>query len=299
MYSSGFQQSYLNNSLDPDKSIKTFGVSVGYGKRLNWPDDYFQLEGGLSYQLYSMKNWDYFLVRNGQSNNISASITLSRNSIDNPIYTRRGTQFSLSVQATPPYSAWNGVDYSNPDLDAGEKYKWVEYHKWKFKSKTFTSLVPTIQKTPVLMTRAEYGLVGYYNKHKKSPFETFYMGGDGMSGASSGYATEIVGLRGYENGSIGYYASAYTRLALELRYPLILEPSSTIYILSFVEGGNAWSDIKDFNPFDLKRSAGFGARIMLPMIGLIGIDWAYGFDKVNGSRQYGGSQFHFIIGQEF
>ena len=149
------------------------------------------------------------------------------------------------------------------------------------------------------MTRAEYGLVGYYNKHKKSPFETFYMGGDGMSGASSGYATEIVGLRGYENGSIGYYASAYTRLALELRYPLILEPSSTIYILSFVEAGNAWSDIKDFNPFDLKRSAGFGARIMLPMIGLIGIDWAYGFDKVNGSRQYGGSQFHFIIGQEF
>lgn len=298
-YSSGFSESYMNNSLDPDKSIKTFGISVGYGKRLNWPDDYFQLEGGLSYQLYSMKNWDYFLVRNGQSNNISASITLSRNSIDNPIYTRRGTQFSLSVQATPPYSAWNGVDYSNPDLTAGEKYKWVEYHKWKFKSKTYTSLVPSIQKTPVLMTRAEYGLVGYYNKYKKSPFETFYMGGDGMSGASSGYATEIIGLRGYENGSIGYYASAYTRLALELRYPLILEPSSTIYILTFVEAGNAWSDIKDFNPFDLKRSAGFGARIMLPMIGLIGIDWAYGFDPVNGSRQYGGSQFHFIIGQEF
>lgn len=303
-YNSGFSESYLNNSLDPDKSIKTFGVSVGYGKRLNWPDDYFQLEGGLSYQLYSMKNWDYFLVRNGQSHNISASVTLSRNSIDNPIYTRRGTQFSLSVQATPPYSAWNGVDYAAmgndvDGVDAGEKYRWVEYHKWKFKSKTFTSLVPSIQKTPVLMTRAEYGLVGYYNKHKKSPFETFYMGGDGMSGASSGYATEIVGLRGYENGSIGYYASAYTRLALELRYPLILEPSSTIYILSFVEAGNAWSDIKDFNPFDLKRSAGFGARIMLPMIGLIGIDWAYGFDKVNNSRQYGGSQFHFIIGQEF
>ncbi|PXV62819.1 outer membrane protein insertion porin family [Dysgonomonas alginatilytica] len=304
MYNQGASESMLNNSLDPDKSIKTFGVSVGYGKRLNWPDDYFQLEGGLSYQLYSMKNWDYFLVRNGQSHNISASVTLSRNSIDNPIYTRRGTQFSLSVQATPPYSLWNGVDYASmgsdvAGVDAGEKYRWVEYHKWKFKSKTFTSLMPSIQKTPVLMTRAEYGLVGYYNKHKKSPFETFYMGGDGMSGASSGYATEIVGLRGYENGSIGYYASAYTRLALELRYPLILEPSSTIYILSFVEAGNAWSDIKDLNPFDLKRSAGFGARIMLPMIGLIGIDWAYGFDKVNNQRQYGGSQFHFIIGQEF
>ena len=149
------------------------------------------------------------------------------------------------------------------------------------------------------MTRAEYGMVGYYNKHKKSPFETFYMGGDGMSGYSSGYATETIGLRGYDNGSIGYYSSAYNRLALELRYPLILEPSSTIYLLSFVEAGNAWYDIKDFNPFQLKRSAGFGARIMLPMIGLIGIDWAYGFDKVNGSRQYGKNQFHFVIGQEF
>jgi len=295
---------YYNNALDPDKSIKTLGLSVGYGKRLNWPDDYFQIEAGLSYQLYKMKNWDYFLIRNGTSNNISLSLTLSRNSIDNPIYTRRGSQFSLSVQATPPYSAFDGKDYAaistNEDgTESGEKYKWVEYHKWKFKSKTFISLAPSIQKTPVLMTRAEYGMVGYYNKHKKSPFETFYMGGDGMSGYSSGYATETIGLRGYENGSIGYYSSAYTRLALELRYPLILEPSSTIYILSFVEAGNAWYDIKDFNPFQLKRSAGVGARIMLPMIGLIGIDWAYGFDKVNGSRSYGGSQFHFVIGQEF
>ncbi|SHF52664.1 BamA/OMP85 family outer membrane protein [Dysgonomonas macrotermitis] len=303
-YNSGYDNSYYNNALDPDKSIKTLGLSVGYGKRLNWPDDYFQIEAGLSYQLYKMKNWEYFLVPNGSSNNISLSLTLSRNSMDQPVYTRRGSQFSLSVQATPPYSAWDGKDYAaialNEDgTESGEKYRWVEYHKWKFKSKTFVSLMPSIQKTPVLMTRAEYGFVGYYNKHKKSPFETFYMGGDGMSGYSSGYATETIGLRGYENGSIGYYSSAYTRLALELRYPLILEPSSTIYVLSFVEAGNAWDNIKDFNPFDLKRSAGFGARIMLPMIGLIGIDWAYGFDKVNGSRQYSGSQFHFIIGQEF
>lgn len=305
-YGNGYGNSdyYYNNALDEDKSIKTIGLSVGYGKRLNWPDDYFQIEAGLSYQLYKMKNWEYFLIPNGTSNNISLSLTLSRNSTDNPIYTRRGSQFSLSVQATPPYSLFDKKDYGAIALNAdgsesGEKYKWVEYHKWKFKSKTFISLVPNIQKTPVLMARAEYGLVGYYNKDKKSPFETFYMGGDGMSGYSSGYATETIGLRGYENGSIGYYSSAYTRLALELRYPLILEPSSTIYILSFVEGGNAWYDIKDFNPFQLKRSAGVGARIMLPMIGLIGIDWAYGFDKVNGSRQYGGSQFHFVIGQEF
>ncbi|BES62531.1 BamA/OMP85 family outer membrane protein [Dysgonomonas capnocytophagoides] len=301
---SSYDNSYYNNALDPDKSIKTLGLSVGYGKRLNWPDDYFQVEAGLSYQLYRMKNWEYFLIPNGSSNNISLSLTLSRNSMDQPIYTRRGSQFSLSVQATPPYSMWDGKDYKalgkNADgTESGEKYRWVEYHKWKFKSKTFVSLMPSVTKTPVLMTRAEYGFVGYYNKHKKSPFETFYMGGDGMSGYSSGYATETIGLRGYENGSIGYYSSAYSRLALELRYPLILEPSSTIYVLSFVEAGNAWDDLKDFNPFDLKRSAGIGARIMLPMIGLIGIDWAYGFDKVHNSRQYGGSQFHFIIGQEF
>lgn len=301
---SSYDNSYYNNALDPDKSIKTLGLSVGYGKRLNWPDDYFQVEAGLSYQLYRMKNWEYFLIPNGSSNNVSLSLTLSRNSMDQPIYTRRGSQFSLSVQATPPYSMWDGKDYKalgkNADgTESGEKYRWVEYHKWKFKSKTFVSLMPSVTKTPVLMTRAEYGFVGYYNKHKKSPFETFYMGGDGMSGYSSGYATETIGLRGYENGSIGYYSSAYSRLALELRYPLILEPSSTIYVLSFVEAGNAWDDLKDFNPFDLKRSAGIGARIMLPMIGLIGIDWAYGFDKVHNSRQYGGSQFHFIIGQEF
>lgn len=296
-YGSGYDNSSLNSALDPDQSIKTLGLSVGYGKRLNWPDDYFQFQAELSYQLYKMKNWDYFLIRNGTSNNISLSLTLSRNSTDQPIYTRRGSEISLSVQATPPYSKFDNKDYKTEDTQ--NKYKWVEYHKWKFKAKTYTSLIPSITKTPVLMTRVEYGLVGYYNKNKKSPFETFYMGGDGMSGYSSGYATETIGLRGYENGSIGLYSSAYTRLALELRYPLILEPSSTIYILSFVEAGNAWENIKDFNPFQLKRSAGFGARIMLPMIGLIGIDWAYGFDKVNGTRQYGGSQFHFVIGQEF
>ncbi|MEN9918789.1 MAG: hypothetical protein RL662_1225 [Bacteroidota bacterium] len=304
LYDPGYSDYNYNSALDDSKSIQTIGLSLGYGKRLNWPDDYFQLEAGLSYQLYKMKNWEYFLIPNGSSNNVSLSLTLSRNSTDQPIYTRRGSQFSLSVQATPPYSSFDGKDYAaigtNPDgTESAEKYKWVEYHKWKFKSKTFIALAPSIQKTPVLMTRAEYGLVGYYNKNKKSPFETFYMGGDGMSGYSSGYATETIGLRGYENGSIGYYSSAYTRLALELRYPLILEPSSTIYLLSFVEAGNAWKDIKDFNPFELKRSAGFGARIMLPMIGLIGIDWAYGFDKVNGNRSAGGSQFHFVIGQEF
>lgn len=290
-------------SADPNKSIQMMGLSVGYGKRLNWPDDYFFVQAELSYQLYKMKQWAYFIVKDGNCNSLSINLTLNRRSIDNPIYTRRGTDFSVGVEFTPPFSLWDGKDYANMQrtsdgFESGEKYKWIEYHKWKLKSKTFLPL-SSAKKTPVLMTRAEYGVVGYYNKNKKSPFGTFYVGGDGMSGYSSSYATETIGLRGYENGALGTQASAYTRLALELRYPLILEPTSTIYLLTFAEAGNAWYDLKKINPFDLKRSAGVGARIMLPMIGLMGIDWAYGFDPINGSRDSSGSQFHFVIGQEF
>ena len=308
-YGSGYGNNYGSGysdysfAADPNKSIQMIGASVGYGKRLSWPDDYFYVQAELSYQLYRMKDWAYFIVKDGVCNNLSVNLSLNRRSIDNPVYTRRGTDISLSLQITPPFSVFDGKDYANMKTDEygyepGDKFKWIEYHKWKFKAKTFTSLAETT-KTPVLMTRTEYGFVGYFNKNKKSPFETFYMGGDGMSGYSSTYATETIGLRGYENGSLGTQASAYSRLALELRYPLILEPSSTIYLLTFVEAGNAWSDIKKFNPFDLKRSAGVGARIMLPMIGLMGIDWAYGFDSVSSSGEKSGSQFHFIIGQEF
>jgi len=301
----GYGSGYGDYSVaaDPNKSITMIGASIGYGKRLTWPDDYFTFQAELSYQMYRMKDWAYFIVKDGICNNLSLNFTLSRRSIDNPIYTRRGTDISLSLQITPPFSLWDGKDYANMPLvdnyyESSEKFKWIEYHKWKFKARTYTSLAD-VTKTPVLMTRAEYGFVGYFDKNKRSPFETFYMGGDGMSGYSSTYATETIGLRGYENGSLGTQASAYSRLALELRYPLILEPSSTIYILGFVEAGNAWTQLSKFNPFDLKRSAGFGARIMLPMIGLMGIDWAYGFDPINGSRDRSGSQFHFIIGQEF
>ncbi len=293
-------------AYDPDKSIMMFGVAIGYGKRLTWPDDYFQFMATLNYQLYMMKDWDYFLVNNGNCNNINLELNLQRNSIDNPLYTRRGSQFSLSVAATPPWSLWDGKDYKNMSDYDEQKFKFIEYHKWKFKAKIFSPLAPlTVKRTPVLMTRVEYGFLGHYNKNKRSPFETFYMGGDGMSGYSSTYATETIGLRGYENGSIagnnGYssYGYAYSRLSMELRYPFLLEPSSTIYGLVFVEAGNAWRDMKDFNPFDLKRSAGAGVRIFLPMIGLMGIDWAYGFDRPDYSTQRGGSNFHFIIGTEF
>ncbi len=292
-------------AYDPEKSFKMLGVSVGYGKRLSWPDDYFQFSAELSYQRYMLNNWEYFIINNGDCNSISLGLTLSRNSIDNPLYTRRGSQFSLSVNLTPPFSLWEDKsDYEGKAYNDGSKYKWIEYHKWKFKGKIFVPLMSAeMQKrTPVLMSRVEYGFVGHYNSDKISPFETFYMGGDGMSGYSSTYATETIALRGYNNGSLTPYGQegyAYSRLGLELRYPFLLEPTSTIYGLAFAEAGNAWSDIKNFSPFDLKRSAGFGVRIFLPMIGMMGIDWAYGFDKVFGSRSYSGGQFHFILGQEF
>ena len=303
-YGGGYQD-MLEYSYDPDKVFEVIGASVGYSKRLSWPDDYFYLQGELGYQLYRMKNWRYFLIPNGVSNSVTLNFTLARNSIDNPLYTRMGSQFTFNVSLTPPFSLWDGVDYKNLPKDENgyensKKYQWLEYHKWKFKMRTYTPLSSmAIKRTPVLATRAEFGFLGYYNKDKKSVFETFDVGGDGMSGYSSQYATETVALRGYQNGTIGRGASAYTRLGLEFRYPFILEPSSTIYGVAFIEAGNAWQNVGDFNPFDLKRSAGVGARIHLPMIGLMGIDWAYGFDKVGSGRENGGSQFHFIIGQEF
>ncbi len=306
MYNYGSYTSF-ENYYDPDKSMKMFGIAAGWGKRLNWPDDYFTLSAELSYQRYILKDWMYFPVTDGNSNNISLNITLARSSIDNPLYPRSGSEFSLSAQLTPPYSLFEDKDYSKYDPkkleDMNRMHKWIEYHKWKFKSKTYTPLVDPFRykRTPVLMTRVEFGLLGHYNKYKKSPFETFDMGGDGMTGYST-YATESIALRGYENSSLTPYGNegyAYTRLGVELRYPVLLEPSSTIYILGFLEAGNAWNNIKDFDPFDLKRSAGLGVRIFLPMIGMMGIDWAYGFDKVFGSKEYGGSQIHFILGQEF
>ena len=311
----GYNNSYYNSmyntyeyAYNPNKYITMFGVSAGYGKRLNWPDDYFQFMATLNYQLYTMKDWDYFLVQNGTCHNINLELNLSRNSIDNPLYTRSGSQFSLSVAVTPPYSLFNDKNYAAMSNDDPDKYRFIEYHKWKFKAKIFSPLAPlTVKRTPVLMSRVEFGFLGMYDKNKKTPFETFYMGGDGMSGYSSTYATETIGLRGYENGSIagngGYssYGYAYQRLAMELRYPFLLEPSSTIYGLVFVEAGNAWTDMKDFNPFKLKRSAGVGVRIFLPMIGLMGLDWAYGFDEPNygSTGKRSGSNLHFIIGQEF
>ena len=313
IYGYGTNSNYYNysNYYDPDKYVKLIGVSMGLGKRLRWPDDYFTFMAELSYTRYMLKSWDYFLISDGNCNNFNISFTLSRSSSNDPFYPRTGSDFSASVTLTPPYSLWNGKDYkhlattynsSSYQREAQEKYRWIEYHKWKMKFRTYTALSNAV-KTPVLMTRAEFGILGAYNRYNKSPFETYYVGGDGMSGYSSGYATETIGLRGYDNGSLAgnnsLNAYAYSRMTLELRYPLMLEASTSMYALAFVEGGNAWANVNKFNPFDMKRSAGFGVRILLPMVGLMGIDWAYGFQKnINGVKA-GGSQFHFIIGQEF
>lgn len=310
-YLYGYGSSYYNNYesyYDPDKYVQLLGASIGWGKRLRWPDDYFVFSAQLAYTRYMLKNWQYFLMTNGNANNLNLSLSLSRTSTDNQLFPRRGSEFTASVTLTPPWSLWDGKNYENLANDKKsatysqeqqEKYRWIEYHKWKFKARTFTALTPS-QKCFVLMTRVELGILGSYNKFKKSPFETFYVGGDGMSGGySTSYAEETIGLRGYENGALtpyGYEGYAYNRLTLELRYPFMLG-NTTIYGLGFIEGGNAWSSVKNFNPFDMKRSAGVGVRIFLPMVGLMGIDWAYGFDKVFGTR--GGGHFHFVLGQEF
>ena len=316
MYSGmGYYNNYYNNyyrnynyedAYDPNKYLQMGGVTVGFGKRLKWPDDYFTLTADVSYQWYSLKNWEYlYYMNNGTSNSIVFGITLARNSIDNPLYTRRGSSFSLSFRATPPASLFGKKDWaklSQTNTEAAKKdlYHWIEYWKLKFQARTYTPLTdPDGRWTLVLMTRADIGLLGSWNKHLKSPFETFYMGGDGMSGSYT-YATETIALRGYENGQLTPWGSegyAYARYIMELHFPLMLSQSATIYPLAFLEAGNAWTSVSRFSPFNLKRSAGVGVRIFLPMLGMMGIDWGYGFDKVFGTK--GGSNFHFVLGQEF
>ena len=315
--------SYLAfNILNNDQYMEVYGFAAGIGKRLKWPDNYFVLYNQLSWQTYKLHDWGYqFMFDTGISHNLSYTLSLSRNSTDQQIYPRVGSDFSFSLQLTPPYSlmrkknygvldadgkptkveSWRDIDY-NQQISQ-DRYKWIEYHKWSFKGAVYTKLVGDL----VLMARAQFGYLGYYNRNwGYSPFEGFRVGGDGMSGYDT-YGSEIISLLGYENYSLtpqaaatsttgNYYAgNVYDKFTVELRYPVILQPQSTIYALLFLEGGNCWSDIRDFNPFQIKRSAGVGVRVFLPMIGLLGVDWGWGFDDpVNGK-----SQFHFVIGQQF
>ena len=305
-YYDDYYQNSIENAYDRNKYLQMAGIAVGFGKRLNWPDNYFTFQAQLSYNWYHLKNWEYlYYMNNGTSNAFVLGLSFARNSIDNPIYTRSGSQFSIDLSLTPPVSLfsnkdWKALSEAGTQEAKEEMYKWIEYWKLKFKARTDTPLTdPEGKWTLVLMTRADIGLLGSYNKYLKSPFETFYVGGDGMSG-SYGYAQETIALRGYDNGAFTPWTKdgyAYTRFCMELHFPFMLQPTTTIYGLAFLEGGNAWTDMKDFSPFNLKRSAGAGVRIYLPMVGMMGIDWAYGFDEVFGQK--GGSHFHFILGQEF
>jgi len=306
-YGSGYNNYYYDRDAVPDQYMKILGTSVGYGKRLNWPDDWFSVYFEASYQRYDLKNWNYFIMQNGISNNLAFKVILSRRSIDNPIYTRSGSDFSLGLEITPPYSSFSSKPYDYwKTASQQERYKNIEYHKWTFKGAIFQPL--DANRKLVLMGRVEMGFLGYYNKYLKSPFEKFVVGGDGMSGYNT-YGSQTVGVRGYENSSLtpmafidgrqAYDGNLYTKVTLELRYPITLQPSATVFALVFAEAGNAWSEFSQYNPFQLKRSAGVGLRIFLPIFGLMGIDWGYGYDNVPFRPGAGGSQFHFIIGQSF
>ena len=283
------------------QSMEVYGFGAGIGTRLKWPDNWFVFYNELSWQTYRLTDWQYyFLFTDGLSNNISWKINLSRNSTDQAIYPRKGSDFQMGLQLTPPYSLFRPKDTNYKGMTDAQRYKWIEYHKWTFKGALFTPIVGDL----VLMTRAQFGYLGYYNRNLGySPFEGFIVGGDGMSGYNT-YGSDIIGLRGYENNSLtprknnGYVGNVYDKFTVELRYPLVLQPQSTIYALLFLEGGNSWSDLKDFNPFQIKRSAGVGVRVLLPIVGMLGIDWGYGFDPV-GDKRRGGSNFHFVIGQQF
>ena len=321
-----------------DEYLKILGASVGLGQRLKWPDDYFTLSNSLSYQKYSLNDWGGFIINNGDANNLSLTTTFARNSTDQAIYPRSGSNFSLSLQFTPPYSLFKEDDfwklstsereniinnepaeheeweaYTQTQQDAIiqnaideeinlRKFNWVEYHKWKYKGSWYLKVWDDL----VLATNTEFGYLGYYNKDiGYTPFGRFNLGGDGLSGYSL-YGVETIALRGYENGTLtpvdrnGKNAgNVYEKINFELRYPVALKPQATVYLLAFVEAGNAWSDIKDYNPFKIKRSAGVGLRAFLPMFGLLGVDWGYGFDAIPGNEDANGSQFHFVIGQQF
>lgn len=308
----GYQSGYSGGAQPIARSElhqyrKVSGISVGFGKRLTWPDDWFVLYTELGYQVYKLRNWQYFLMQNGESHNISLRVSLSRSSIDNPLYTRSGSNFSIGLSFTPPYSLLAQRDKNWRDEDEQQKlYKFIEYHKWAFKGAVFKPLDAAHKL--ILMGKFEMGFLGYYNRYRKSPFEKYVMGGDGMSGYST-YGEETIGLRGYENasltprsvvnGSYSYDGNIYNKYTMELRYPISLQPSATVYALAFAEAGNCWQEFQDFSPFDLKRSAGAGIRIFLPMFGLLGFDWGYGFDNVSGYNNAGGSQFHFVMGQSF
>ncbi|MGV6844984.1 MAG: outer membrane protein assembly factor BamA [Lutibacter sp.] len=293
-----FRYDFTTNRVDKGQRLNIVGASIGLGKRLQWPDNYFTLSQSISYQLYDLKDYPIstFSFSTGKSNNLAYSITFGRNSSGpNPIFPKSGSDISVGAKLTFPYSLFNNKDYKN--LSDLEKYKWLEYYKTNFKAKWYTALTKDL----VLMSNTEFGILGFYNKDLgDTPFERYFVGGDGMATFQLD-GRETIGLRGYENGRLSTIdgGTIYNKFQLELRYPITLKPSASIYVLGFLEAGNSYDGFKNFNPFELKRSAGFGIRIFMPAFGMLGIDFANGFDPLPGQTQKSGWQTHFIIGQQF
>lgn len=306
-FSVSYYHSLYSNGLDKSNanyySFVIDGLSFSLGKRLEWPDDYFTLMQQVSLRNYKLVNYSNIFAfgsGNGTYRNFSYGITFARNSVDSPIFQRSGSEIALSLDVTPPYSLFSNKNYK--ELSEEDRYEWIEYHKWKFNASIYRQLVGNL----VLSARMKYGFLGLYNKDIGiTPFDRFYLGGDGLSGTTNLDGREIVGMRGYTNESLtpDYYknrnigGTIFNKNTLELRYPLSLNPSATIYALTFVEAGNSWKEFKEFNPFSLKRSAGVGVRVFLPMFGLLGLDWGYGFDDIPGIPTANKGQFHFSINQ--
>ena len=289
--SNGIQRGELNR-----EAIRITGVSVGLGTRLKWPDDFFLLQGELSYQNYILENYQLISgFNNGNSHTFSLKGTLTRNSIGDPIFPTYGAILSASVELTPPFSAFTGLDYKT--AEPSEKYKLIEYHKWKFDAKWYISLAKNL----VIETKMQFGFLGGYNSDLGiSPFERFYVGGDGLSGFGLD-GREIVALRGYDNNSLSanFGGTIFTKYGAEFRYRVSPNPQATVYILAFAEAGDSWLTFDEFKPFQLKKSAGLGVRIFLPMFGLLGLDYGWRFDDVPGRPDMAPGQFHFSIGQQF
>lgn len=283
-------------------SLQVFGTTVSLGRRVKWPDDYFTLSNSLSYLRYNLFNYGNSLgFSTGAANNFTFNTTLARNSIDNPMYPRSGSSISLSLALTPPWSLWNDLDYET--AENSEKYEYVEYHKWMFDAKYYMQLVGDL----VLEARAHMGFMGFYQERAGvGPFERFQLGGDGLTGTNFLLGNDVIGLRGYDNNSITPFdaqtgitgGNIFNKFVMELRYPISLNPSATIYLLAFSEAGNNWNGFDSFNPNQLYKSSGFGVRIFMPAFGLLGIDWGYGYDALPGQSSNPGGQIHFSIGQQ-
>ena len=300
----GYGNYNTGGSTGRDQIQRTIAIAAGYGYRMSWPDDYFTMYHELSYEHYSLQNMSsyYYFLSDGENgdgkfNNFSFKTAFGRNSVDNPLYPRNGSDISLSVQATIPFSLLNNKNYDSQSMTNQERYRWIEYHKWKLKGDWYLPI--TRNENLVFHSKFEYGFLGYYNESIRSPFQRFRLGGSGMSGYNL-YGADIVPLRGYQDYSLSptYGSNLYDKLSLELRYPIMMKTASQIYTLVFLDAGNAWMNFEDFDAFDLKRAAGVGVRVFMPMFGMMGIDWGYGFDKIPGNPGAGGSQFHFVLGQQ-